>query len=227
MEVIPQKNSAISVEILVRTSYHSFMRTIPREVFNVKEPRRDYTPTLTKSVAQAYLQGALHDSTYNTRHRTFRFTQSNKDWLLFLQKLLTNLGFKSWIYREGEDRSVYALETTANFLDYGFSPHLLNGKSDQIAYIRGYFDAEGGFPKSSSQRLYIYFAQKNFDELNILKEILTKYQIQCGKIHNPSKKADPEYFRFYVKSQSQQNFIHKIGSWHPRKWKDMIWRMKI
>jgi hypothetical protein len=44
---------------------------------------------------RAYLQGALHDGTRNHLHRTHRFAQKGTDWLLRLQKILTELECKS------------------------------------------------------------------------------------------------------------------------------------
>lgn len=203
------------------------MRTIPREVPNVMEPRRDYTPAPVNSVTKAYLQGALHDSTYNTCHRSVRFSQANKEWLLRLQKMFKQLGHKSWIYREGRKRNVFALETTAKFLDYDFNPLRLKKVEEQRAYVRGYFDAEGGFPKSLKVRLYIQFSQKDLKNLERLHSVMQNLNIKCGKIHNPSIAVDKDYFRFYVRAQSHMKFMREIGSDHPRKWKDIIQRMKI
>lgn len=203
------------------------MRTIPREVPSVKEPRRDYTPAPTSSEVRAYLQGALHDSTYNTGHRSIRFTQSSYEWLVFIQQLLQQVGNKSWIYREGRKRTVYALETTARWLEYGFDPRTLTAKKDRQAYLRGYFDAEGGFPKLQSVRTYIQLSQKSYVSLERLKKVAESVGIECGKIHNPSQRVDPTYYRFYVRAGSQQTFIREIGSWHPVKRLTMMTRMKI
>src|SRR3990167_9301549 len=70
---------------------------------------------------EAYLQGALHDASRNKRTR-IRFVQKGSEWLEMLKNLLQVLGHKSWMYREGKDREVYALETTARFLDFNPFP---------------------------------------------------------------------------------------------------------
>ena len=82
------------------------------------------------------------------------------DWLLFLQKCLKNLGHKLWIYKEGRNRAVYVLETSAKFLSIDFDPRRLTTKARRIAYIRGFFDAEGGLPKNPRARFYIQLVQK-------------------------------------------------------------------
>ena len=70
------------------------------------EPTRQ-TPRVTES----YLLGALHDGTFNKMRKTHRFSQSNIDWLLLLQKCLKDLGYKSWIYKEGKTRKNMIFET--------------------------------------------------------------------------------------------------------------------
>ena len=70
---------------------------------------------MNKNVIQAYLLGAIHDGTYNRKHKTYRITQKEKKWLKFIKDCLSNLGYRAWIYKEGKDRNVFALETTAKF----------------------------------------------------------------------------------------------------------------
>lgn len=174
----------------------------------------------------AYLFGAIHDGTYNQKHKTFRFTQANVDWLKFIKECLAKLGYKSWIYREGSKRRVYALETTASVLKSKFNP-LESSEKAKISYVRGYFDAEGGIPRSLDQWFYIQISQKNKKELQVIKKILEENGIKCGKIHIPSVKIDPDYYRFFVSRQSHKEFAKVIGSWHPRKRKIFQLRMKI
>lgn len=183
--------------------------------------------TPQQSEFKAYLLGALHDGTYNALHRTFRFTQSNIQWLQRLQHMLARLGYASWIYREGKQRHVYALETTAAFLDIHFDPLLLKTKYEQLAYIRGYFDAEGGIPRSLVASLYIQLCQKNHLELTKVKRLLENNGIRCGRIHNPSSRVDPLYWRFYISRGAHYDFMEKVSSWHPRKEKLFTQRMKI
>jgi len=123
-------------------------------------------------------------------------------------------------------REVYVLETTASFLDVGYDPDLLETEAERQAYVRGYFDAEGGLPQSPTARFYVQFTQKDRCELAKVKAILENMSIQCGVLHNPSAQIDPDYWRFFVRANSYRAFAEKIGSWHPRK-QPIIQRMMI
>lgn len=182
---------------------------------------------MSKREYQAYLQGALHDGTRSELHNTHRISQKGTEWLEKLQECLAVLGHKSWIYREGRTRSVYILETTASFLSLDFDPDSLETEGEKVAYVRGYFDAEGGLPQQPNARFYVQFAQKNCVELSKVRNILEGLGIRCGKIHNPSKWADPNYWRFYVLTGSHRDFARIVGSWHPRKRAILRRRMKI
>ncbi|MCD6093396.1 MAG: LAGLIDADG family homing endonuclease [Candidatus Omnitrophica bacterium] len=194
------------------------MRTISREVvIDPSETTRRTSIEKPMNVIAAYLQGALGDATYSKIHKTHRISQSNEAWLKRLKRMFKQLGHKSWIYKEGKKRNIYVLETTAKFLSLQFNPETLKSDLAKAAYIRGYFDAEGGLPRSCQARFYIQFSQKNLRSLQRVKNLLEAMNIQCGKIHNPSWKIDSEYWRFFVRAQSYERFIKVIGSLHPRK----------
>jgi intein/homing endonuclease len=178
------------------------------------------------SVIRAYLQGALHDATFSSNRR-FRFSQSGTSWLRVLQELLRRLGFRSWIYREGKKRKVYVLETLAPFLDFRFDPDQLATGEEQIAYIRGFFDAEGGIPIKAENRFYIQLVQKDRIKLEKIRRILLDLGIAVGEIHNPSVRIDPNYWRMFIRTQAHRKFSEMIGSWHPRKRIIFAQRMKI
>lgn len=171
---------------------------------------------LSQEIIKAYLFGALHDATFSSNKR-FRFSQKGTEWLKFLQTLFKKLGYNSWLYKEGSQRSVYVLETLASFLDFAFNPLELKNKSEQESYIRGYFDAEGGIPRETQARFYIQLTQSDKEKLRKIKKVLIDLGINTGKIHNPSKAIDPDYWRIYVLRDSQERFVKVIGSWHPRK----------
>lgn len=210
---------------------HEGMKVIPREVRSNANPvettRQPLFGGMDQSVLQVYLFGALHDGTFNRKHNTWRIAQSNMQWLKRLQKLFRQLGSKSWIYREGKNRTVSVIETTASFLNQKVTPQNLTSRDEQIAYIRGYFDAEGGVPKRLTDWMYIQLCQKDKDELQQICLILESLGIHSGKIHNPSQKIDPDYWRFFILRRSHQDFIRIIGSWHPRKEKILANRVKI
>lgn len=175
------------------------------------------TTRQTPGVTEAYLLGALHDGTYNARRKTHRFSQANIAWLLFLQACLADLEHNAWLYKEGRQRTVYVLETSAKFLSINFDPRELTTRAEKIAYIRGFFDAEGGLPRNPKARFYIQLVQKNRPKLAWIRQELTDMGIDCGVIHIPSKRIDPDYFRFFIATRSHSNFEKVIGSWHPRK----------
>ena len=183
------------------------------------------TPFSQKDI-KAYLLGALHDATFSSNKR-YRFSQKGTEWLAVLKELLQKIGYNSWMYKEGKNRDVYVLETLASFLDFFFNPITLRNKSEKISYIKGYFDAEGGIPRNKKDRFYIQLTQSDKDKLSKIKKILSELGIQVGKIHNPSKKVDPSYWRMYILSKSKQRFVEKIGTWHPKKQITLRNRMMI
>lgn len=166
---------------------------------------------------ECYLQGALRDGTISRRHRTHRFGQSDPAWLAVIKLALTTLGFRSWIYREGRSRTFWVLETTAPFLSLGFDPMSVIARPEARAFARGYFDADGGMPRNERARLYVQYTQKDRRDLEKLRGLLDADGILCGRIHNPSARIDPAYWRFYVRAASWRSFLTRIGSWHPVK----------
>jgi hypothetical protein len=174
---------------------------------------------------QAYLLGTLHDASLNKGKR-YRFTQKGEEWLLFLQSLFHEFGYKSWIYREGT-REVYTLETLALFLDFKFDPILLTSADEQASYIRGFFDAEGGIPHGIQAKFYIQLVQKDRSKVEKLKVMLANLGIETGKVHNPSVRVDPDYWRVFVSTKSHGDFAKIIGSWHPHKSRILRERMMI
>jgi hypothetical protein len=176
---------------------------------------------------EAYLQGALCDGTYSALHHTHRIGQSDPRWLTTLTQILDLLHERAWIYREGRSRSYWVLETTAAFLNVGYDASSLVGTHEGLAYARGYFDADGGMPKSETSRLYLQFTQKSRGSLEVLVRILESWRVACGRIHNPSVAVDPDYWRVYVRAGSHERFLSLVGSWHPRKRQQINTRMKI
>jgi hypothetical protein len=162
--------------------------------------------------ARAYLQGALRDGTFNRTHNTVRICQSDSRWIASLRTLFAKLGSRSWTYREGA-RRVWVIESSCK-LEKGPT-----GPTDEegAAFARGYFDAEGGVPRDPGARFYIQFVQKDRQDLEEVRRCLARLGIRCGRIHNPSVRVDPEYWRFYVLTESHEDFIHRVASWHPRK----------
>lgn len=159
----------------------------------------------------AYFAGALRDGTFSSQHGTWRLAQKAKDWLLVVRVALQQLGANSWIYREGKDRSVWVLETCCRPSDR--SP-LLQSRAENAAFVRGYFDAEGGIPQAASARYYVQLAQKNRSDLEELRQRMQGLGLACGSLHLPSVAADPDYWRFYVSAAGHRRFYETVGSWH-------------
>jgi hypothetical protein len=163
------------------------------------------------NITKAYILGALHDST--ERKYTFRISQKSSGYVQSLKEGIQKLGYKAWIYQEGKGRNVFVVEFSKKVV---IETHILTVK-DKKDYIRGYFDTEGSVPRNLLARYYIYFAQKDYDDLFQLREYIKSLNIFCGEIHTPSKNVDPNYFRFYILSKSFEKFGRIIGSWHPGK----------
>lgn len=190
---------------------------IPREPRKRRGLRRDYTPT--PEISKAYLLGVLHDATI--KRTTFRIATKN---LLFAQVLrdgIKKLDSGAWIYKEGKERNLWIVEFSKSLL-YNLK---IKSNPDKIDYIRGYFDAEGGVAKSNKVRFYLSFSQKNKKDLSEVKNFLEENKIASGAIHNPSKRVDPDYWRFFIRAKSYLRFIKLIGSSHPEK--SNLLRMKI
>lgn len=191
-----------------------------------REPSETICQTpFTKSEIVAYLNGALHDASLNKGKR-FRFVQKYKEWLEKIQELLKEIGCRCWIYKEGKDRELYVAETLCKDLDFRFEAEKLRTNREKIMYLRGFFDAEGGIPRIIG-RFYIQLTQKDYKKIAIIKKLLLDISIESGKIHNPSKKVDPNYWRIFILVKHHNLFATVINSWHPIKSKIFLERMKI
>ena len=189
-------------------------REVPNKLIGDPSETTRRSPFKSKSEIKAYLQGALHDA-YRRKNR-IRFSQKGTEWLTVLKDFLESIGHRSWMYREGS-REVYDLETTATFLDFKFDPQILETSEEKAAYIRGFFDAEGGIPHRRDAVFYIQLVQKDRGKMQMLKELLQSLGIKTGVLHNPSRRVDPNYWRCFVSTASHSDFARIIGSWHPMK----------
>jgi len=144
-----------------------------------------------------------------------------------LQQLLAELEAKSWIYKEGKQRSVFVLETCFPSLDFACNGERLETRDERIAYIQGFFDAEGGVPHGAQARFYIQLVQKDRPKIEMLVRMLDTLGIKTGVVHNPSVRVDPEYWRVFISTRSHAAFSQIIGSQHPVKGPILHMRMKI
>jgi hypothetical protein len=165
----------------------------------------------------AYLLGALGDATWSRSHGTVRYGQADVRWLQNLKEIFDALGDRSWIYREGATRRFWVLESSAKSLRQAVPLASSVGAREGLDFVRGFFDAEGGMPQDGGARMYLQFSQKDLSTLESVRAFLEADAIACGRIHNPSARVDPDYWRFYVRAGSHEAFMRKVGSWHPRK----------
>jgi intein-encoded DNA endonuclease-like protein len=179
--------------------------------------RRDYTPA--PQITKAYLLGMLHDAT--ERQITYRIASKSFEFCKVLKVGINSLGSSAWIYKEGKSRNLWIVEFSKNLL----KGTIVNSKQDKIDFVRGYFDSEGGIAKSPKVRYYIYFAQKDKKDLLQVRGFLEEIGISCGKMHNPSERIDSDYWRFFVRAKSYEDFAKTINSSHPDKRRYL--RMKI
>ncbi len=153
----------------------------------------------------------MHDGTVHGS--TVRISQKEESYVRMVRALIIRSGGHAWVYREGARRNLYVVEFSLSFLGH-FCPFT---DEDLASYARGFFDAEGGIPRDAATEPYLYFAQKGQASLRELRDILERLGIACGKLHRPSARADPAYWRFYVSRKSYSQFKRVVGSWHPRK----------
>jgi hypothetical protein len=207
------------------------VRKISREVGDASllTPQRLHAELLVTGSTrlESYLQGALRDATRSDAHKTHRYGQSDRGWLETLQSILGVLGHRSWIYREGKHREFWILETSAKFLTISFDGSTLVENEAGLDYVRGYFDADGGMPRDPRARLYVQYCQNNRKSLETVKSILASWGIESGRIHNPSVRVDPDYWRFFIRANSHSRFFDLVSSWHPRKRAQIVARTKI
>ncbi len=175
----------------------------------------------------AYLMGALEGDGYIYRGKSKGlvavFTQKNRTWLENIEKMIEhNLG-NAWIFKQ---RDISILETKFKPLFQKLDTENLT-LNEKLAYVAGFFDAEGGIPKypervpSTAPYMYIQFVQKNPATLKKIIKILEEADIECGKLHEYGRKK--KCWRFFIRSKSRLKFVKMIKSKHPEK----IQRLKI
>jgi len=162
----------------------------------------------------AYLHGALHDGYIykgKAKGEVAVITQKNREWLERLRQIIRKLESNSWIFQQ---RDIHVLETKLPGLLEPLDISSID-KEDGLAYVAGFFDAEGGIPHDTNKPLYIQFVQKDQKELEDVVKILEQSSVKCGKIHQYDKKTG--CWRFFVKRGSHLRFIELIKSEHPEK----------
>ncbi len=164
----------------------------------------------------AYLFGALHDGyiyTGKSKGKVAVFTQKERGWLENIKKMIRPYGKSAWIFKQ---RQIFILETkfAELFQPYDFETFTYEEK---IAFISGFFDAEGGIPmKPEETRAYIQFVQKKPKILEKIRDCLNGMGINCGILHIYDK-GRSNCWRFFVRTDSLFRCIHVLKSKHPSK----------
>lgn len=112
------------------------------------------TPLRRRKMIKAYLWGAMHDGTIRPKDHRYRIAQKGRQWLEVIQELLASSGYRSWIYQEGKTRSVYILESVAPIFRESFDPWKMKTIYEKKAFLRGFFDAEGGIPQAVTRKTF-------------------------------------------------------------------------
>src|SRR5256886_14593079 len=147
-----------------------------------------------------------------TRRWTLRISQREEEYVIFLKSLILAKGRRAWTYREGLSRNLYVVEFAKRFLE----GHRIRTRRETIHYVRGYFDAEGSVASPRASNPYLYFGQKDRLDLEELRSFLGELNVRCGIIHNPSRRVDPENWRFFLLPHILSRFATGVGLWDPR-----------
>lgn len=193
----------------------------------------------------AYIIGALRDGcfTVNKKYHVYRVRiyQKNKEWLeKIADKFYQTFGKKPRIEYDRRDgvwclildsKSVYdklleLSEFPGNQKIWKTPKTVLEASQDiKKAYIRGFFDAEGGVPhiekkKQEQKNIRIYFSQVSKNALTELKTLIEEFGIKCGRISGPYFKIGykhPTYGLRIHGIKEVAKFSVLIGSMHPEK----------
>lgn len=184
----------------------------------------------------AYLLGALRDATIDVRKRKnyeIKISQKNKEWLELIQEIfkknfekdgkISKYKENTWILRINSKKITKEIIKISEIIipqDKWNTPSIIKKSSVKIqkAYVRGFYDAEGGLPRNpQNKQKYISLSQKNKESLEFVRNFILKLGMNptnitfCGNVWE---------FRITRKNDIV-NFIEKIGSWHPEKRKKL------
>lgn len=172
----------------------------------------------------AYLLGASADAAIYSRAKKqeycIEYEQKNQAWLRFaiipkirdfFKKDLKIRKRKSGLYRiRLYSKSAYDL-----FREWRENLGLISKESEdfQIAYVRGFFDADGSAPIEKYGVRRIEFYQKDRKPLIVIANILEKIGIRVGKITNSRNIG-----QLIIRGKTGlMIFKDRIGSEHPNK----------
>ena len=180
-----------------------------------------------------YLLGALRDASVDIRegkNYEIKFGQKNQEWLVGVHKKIQNhfridgclhknlLRYTNFVIQFCQISEMQSPQTEWNTP----SCMLSSSHEEVIAYIQGFWDAEGGLPKipERAEQKYISFDQKNKEVLMFIRNAL----IEMGFMPtNLTFTGNVWQFRL-TRKNNMIRFFHEIGSQHPEKF-DRLRRM--
>ncbi len=193
----------------------------------------------------AYILGALRDGcfTVNRKHYIYRIRvyQKNKEWIERVSEIFERCFDKKPTIVQDKRDSVWCLllnskeiyerlAEIANFpgnqKEWSTPPFILESDSEiQKAYLKGFFDSEGGinrFERKSfdPKNIRIYFCQANRKSLEDLREIIIKLGMRTGKVTGPYFKKgfeNPVHGLRIHGINEVGKFAKIVGSMHPEK----------
>lgn len=172
-----------------------------------------------------YVLGACADAYIGVRKQkgeyVMEFYQKNRRWLQIVSEHLGNLGHTANIqrYKRRYYRMVvYSKRLYLQLIDARGKLFRTTTEEQELAFIRGFVDAEGSVHKSAN-RVSIW--QKNRKTLFLVRRALEKKGMGCGKL---VKSRNVLALNIYGK-QDISTFLMVIGFRHPEK--DRLLRRKV
>ena len=173
----------------------------------------------------AYLLGAAGDASITYRKRKgeycIEYEQKNPAWLAnsIIPRIESAFGKKLSVKRRksGLFRArLYSKTAYLRFHRCMRKPALMlhENKTEQIFFVRGFFDAEGSAPKRAEGTQYrIQIYQKDRRVLRVISKILKNLGIRTGKLTNSY-----DVGQLPIRKQANvREFSRIIGSEHPDK----------
>lgn len=179
--------------------------------------------TVSNNPEVFYLVGALKDGCLSTEW-TVVYVQKCKEWLTstiipMINKIFgIDLSDNKLIWQDGAWRIKFKNKCIWNELKRltGIIPQ---NKESQKFYLMGFWDAEGGCPRSPTKNkaIYLDFTQKDKQSLEEIRKICNKtFGIRTGRVRLSDKKKN--IWRICIENQDGMiKFCELIGSLHPEK----------
>ena len=175
---------------------------------------------------ESYLQGALRDGTHSARHNTHRFCQSEKIGSTFLVWHCRCLVIAAGSIEKVE-RGICGCSRQPQS-SWTWIRSITACRNSERSVVRsGLLRCGWRNAQECSFTDVCAAVAKDKVSLENVKRILDSWNVECGRVHNPSVRVDPDYWRVFVRSRSHESFMRLVGSWNPVKHHEINTRMKI